>query len=296
MRRTPSPLPPDRRRRLGLAALLHHLQACPAPLRVGLLEGDDEALEPLLDRAMAEDLLQVSADGLWSFTSRGRRTYTMMLRCQQSYLAHLDLYAAVDLAAGTFGDNTQGAAYGAEYSDLRVAVAEYKRVDPYRMVFLAMLSEGAFLQGAGWQFELALGEDCFNLLEQTVRTQLNMEQLGYRDGKEVISGEAVLVDVILQGAQENLRRLNAERKQREAAEAEAEQIAWEEEQAALEEEEEEEELAAAPRKRAKPDRPAATNGAGEPADAEEAYDPWAEMQSYLSDPRHIERFWGDDNW
>ena len=89
----------------------------------------------------------------------------------------------------------------------RVAVAEHKGVDPYRVVFLAMLSAEAFFENPEWRFDLAVGSLC-DELETTVQDQISVEELGYEDDKGAVSGEDVIADIIERGsalAQERFR-------------------------------------------------------------------------------------------
>ncbi|MEZ7973398.1 MAG: hypothetical protein QMC48_00005, partial [SAR324 cluster bacterium] len=82
--------------------------------------------------------------------------------------------------------------------DLRVAVAEYKGIDPYRVVFLALMSTDNFYENPDWKFDLSLGT-LFDEMEQIVQDQLCVEDLSYKDEEEQVSGEDVIRDIIEQG-------------------------------------------------------------------------------------------------
>ena len=124
-----------------------------------------------------------------------------MVQQQVSYQAHFEIYAFVDLGAGTFADPETDLLEDERWADLRVAVAEQKGIDPYRVVFLAMLSDESFFASPDWYFDLAMGT-LFDELESITKEQIRIDELGYEDedGNEVM-GEEVIADVIEQGSQ-----------------------------------------------------------------------------------------------
>lgn len=195
-------------KRFAALALLDRMVGARVSYHAALLEGDNSFLEPVFDMLLREDLVSIGDDDHYRPTPLGRRAYQRLLHQQQSYLAHFDIYAAVDLGEGAFGEPDQDYLDDPRWSDLRVAVAEFKGVDPYRMVFLSMLAGGQFFANPGWKFDLALGSSFFSELEEIVRSQIALEELGYTDEDSTqVSGEDVLEDVILQGAAINQRRL-----------------------------------------------------------------------------------------
>lgn len=236
-----------------------------------LLDGDDGLLEPVFKYLLAEGLMEIAADDYYRPTDKGRQAYQNMLHQQQSYLVHFDVFARVDLGEGTFADLDRDYLEDPRWSDLRVAVAEYKGIDPFRMVFLAMLAEGQFFENPDWKFDLALGSTFFTELEGIVASQISVQELGYvaEDGARV-SGEAVIEDVILQGS-----RLNQERMERERAR----------QQTLLDEEEERERAAAA------------GNGEGEEMEwVMVPYDPWGPMGAYAGSALFVEALWLSAFW
>lgn len=205
-----NPLTEQTCRQFAYLALLERIISESEQFQVELLDREATLLEPLLDAMMGEDLIAVGDDDRFAPTTKGRQAYQTMLHQQHSYLAHFEVYAAVDLSGGEFGDADHDDLETPTFTDLRVAVAEYKGMDPYRMVFLSMLADGSFFQNPGWKFDIALGSSFFKEMEEIVRSQIDISELGYteEDGEEV-SGEAVLEDIILQGARVNRERLEA---------------------------------------------------------------------------------------
>lgn len=193
--------------------LLDRVVSEPGRFHVALLDKpDDELLEPVFKRLLDDELVQMGDDDHYAPTERGRKAFQNMLHQQQSYLAHFDIFARVDLGEGTFADLDQDFLEDTRWEDLRVAVAEYKSIDPFRIVFLAMLAEGKFFENPDWKFDLALGSSFFTELEDIVASQVTVAELGYaaEDGAR-ISGETVIEDVILQGSRINKERMERER-------------------------------------------------------------------------------------
>lgn len=264
-------------RRFAALAVLDRLAVEPAAYHAALLEGDNAFLEPVFDQLLGEDLVAVGEDDRFRMTPLGRRAYQRLLHQQQSYLAHFDIYAAVDLAEGAFGDPETDYLDDSRWADLRVAVAEYKGIDPYRLVFLSMLAGGQFFENPGWKFDLVLGSSFFRELEEVVRSQISVEELAYEaeDGT-AIAGEDVLVDVIVRGAALNQQGLDEERERLEAL---------------------------PPEDAREEDLPAAgANPEGEslPTAGLEAalvpYDPWGPAAAYASSAKFVERLWLEPHW
>ena len=271
----------DSRRFAGLA-LLDRLASQPGAFHAALLEGDDAFLEPVFDQLLAEDLVAIGTDDRYRLTPLGWRAYQRLLHQQQSYLAHFDIYAAVDLAEGAFADPEGDYLDDPRWADLRVAVAEHKGIDPYRMVFLSMLAGGGFFENAGWKFDLALGSSFFDELQEIVQSQIHEEELSYTDEDgTAVAGADVLQDVILQGAAINQQRLTEQR--RSLAERPE---ALDDEPAAAQGE------AGADR-----DDPAgAGNGDGALAAGLVPYDPVGPAAAYASSPTFVEPIWLAPHW
>ena len=140
----------------------------------------------------------------------------------EAYVVHFDVFAYVDLEEGAFGDPKTDLLEGDQWSDLRVAVAEHKGIDPYRVVFLALMSADKFYENPDWKFDLSLGT-LFDEMEQIVLDQFCVADLSYKDEdeEEQVSGEDVIRDIIEQGnslAKER-RREQQETEEKEQTEA-----------------------------------------------------------------------------
>ena len=189
-------------------------------LNLALIETDDQGLEPLLKFMEARGTLTVSEDNYYLPTAKGEEVYQHLVEQLEAYVVHFDVFAYVDLEEGVFGDPKTDLLEGDQWSDLRVAVAEHKGIDPYRVVFLALMSAGKFYENPDWKFDLSLGT-LFDEMEQIVQDQLCIEDLSYKEVEEQISGDDVIRDIIEQGnllAKER-RQEQQETEEKEQAEA-----------------------------------------------------------------------------
>ena len=167
-------------------------------LNLALIEMDDQGLEPLLKFMEERGTLTVSQENYYLPTAKGEEVYQDLVEQLKAYVVHFDVFAYVDLEEGAFGDPKTDLLEGDQWSDLRVAVAEHKGIDPYRVVFLALMSADKFYENLDWKFDLSLGT-LFDEMEQIVQDQLSVEDLSYKDEEEQVSGDNVIRDIIEQG-------------------------------------------------------------------------------------------------
>ena len=257
----------DEAQRMQMAGLvlLDRVMTTPRGFHAALLEEEDDAvLDTVFKYLVSEGLVDIAEDDFYVATSKGRQAYQDMIHMQQSYLAHFDVFSRVDLGEGAFADPERDYLDDPRWSDLRVCVAEYKGIDPYRMVFLAQLSDEQFFENPDWKFDLALGSSFFTEMEEVVKSQIVLEELAYEiEGGEVVPGDEVIEDVILQGA-----RINQERRDRELS-RQQENFGWE-------------------------------GGNGEDEDEEDwtlqPYNPGEALNAYMGSPRFVEPMWKKPLW
>ena len=178
-------------------------------LNIALLERDDENLEFLLNFMESRGTLTVEEDNFYKVTEKGHDVYQDLVNQLDAYVTHFEIYAYVDLEQGIFGDQETDLLEGDKWFDLRVAVAEYKGIDPYRVVFLAMLSAETFYENPDWKFDLSMGT-LFQDMELIVQDQLHVDDLGYSDSEGEVPGEAVIQDIIQQGSKLSVKRKSRE--------------------------------------------------------------------------------------
>lgn len=184
-----------------------------------VLEGADQDLESLFVYMMSKDYLELDKENCYNPTTQGLEKVENLKKRYIEYLAHFDLYCAVDLEEGAFAfekifeyEDHEWDTYLQEdrWADLRISIAWFKKVNPADFVFLSYLKEGMFdVKNEGWQFDLMSGLT-WTKIEEIVDQAIQIEDLAYIDpeGNE-IAGEAVIEDIVTQGAQLN-SKLHAE--------------------------------------------------------------------------------------
>ena len=178
-------------------------------LNIALAETDDEGLESLLNFMESRGTLTVEEDNYYKATDKGHEVYQDLVKQLEAYVTHFEVYAYVDLEQGIFGDPETDLLEGDKWSDLRVAVAEHKGIDPYRVVFLAMLSAETFYENPDWKFDLSMGT-LFQEMKQIVLEQLHVDDLGYSDSEGKVSGEEVIREITEQGSELVVQRKSSE--------------------------------------------------------------------------------------
>jgi len=141
---------------------------------------------------------------------RGRKTLETFLKRHQEYLKLYDLYCAVDLTTGEFAftkyfefNDDDFKAYLADerWEDMRVAVAEFKKLDPVEIVFMSFLSENRIdTDSPSWEADLT-GSVVWDEILRICNSNLSSTELGYKDDKGTVSSEEVMKDIIKQGTQ-----------------------------------------------------------------------------------------------
>ena len=190
-----------------------------------LLEGDNKFLEKFIDKLFQKNCLAIQKDS-YVPTPTGKDKLKLFMQRYSEFLNTLDMFHSVDLACGEFAmamffdlDDAAWKVFLAQdrWEDLRIAVAEFKGIDPVEIVFMSFLNEGRFdTSKSGWQFDLTLGTTWSELLE-VCNTALQVEDLDYTDSSgSHVTGQAVLKDVITQGTDVLLQLFKTEKEQEES--------------------------------------------------------------------------------
>lgn len=186
-----------------------------------LLESEDQDLEELFVFMMAKEYVKIDSSNFYIATEKGAEKFMNLLQRYHEYLSHFDIYSAVDLQEGEFAfekffdmEDTDFQKYLEQerFYDLRIAVAEFKKIPPENFVFLSFLQEGRFGNPeSGWQFDLKSGL-IWNEIEQIVESAIHIPDLSYTDEQGVaISGEEVIIDIIEEGSKINAELYEKER-------------------------------------------------------------------------------------
>lgn len=135
-------------------------------------------------------------------TELGRNEIVNLYAKYYEYLKIYDIFCAVDLEEGNFAfemintivddDKWNDYLSNDRFSDVRVAVAEFKGINPLEIVFLSFLNENRFDCGVDrWQHRLT-GDDVWNEIQEICNTAITMEYL---------LPDNVLENVIVKGSQ-----------------------------------------------------------------------------------------------
>ncbi|MGJ8640470.1 MAG: hypothetical protein ACSHYA_13870 [Opitutaceae bacterium] len=174
-----------------------------------LLQAEEEDLEPILEWLLVRDTVEIKEDNTYQATSKGRTSLQRFMARYSDFLNIFDIYCAVDLGLGEFAfasyfDYDDKASWkhflaAERWEDMRVAVAQFKSVDPVEIVFMSFLNEDRFGRDqVGWQFDLLLGTVWDEILN-ICNTAVQIEQLSYESEDGIVSGESVMEDIIQQG-------------------------------------------------------------------------------------------------
>jgi hypothetical protein len=185
-----------------------------------LLEGNDQDLEPVLEWLMMKDYIEIKNSEKYLPAEKGREVLKRFMARYSEYLQVFDIYSAVDLELGEFAfagyfdfddENEWGKWLNDNrWDDLRLAVAEFKQLDPVEIVFMSFLNEDRFGRDkTGWQFDLLLGSIWDEILN-ICNTAIKVEELGYEDEYGAVSDEDVISNIIQQGSELMLKLLEKE--------------------------------------------------------------------------------------
>ncbi len=179
-----------------------------------LLEGDDKLLEPLFIHMMSKDWVEVKNEH-YVPTSDGRKLVKNYLERLTEFRSAYKVYSGVDTGEGIFAytkyfdfdTDAQFEDYINQdnFEDLRVAVCEFKNINPLDMIFLELVDEGRFdFEIKGWQGELVTGLIWDELLE-IANSNLSLSNLDEdgTTGREVMEiiikrGTDLMLDLIQQ--------------------------------------------------------------------------------------------------
>jgi len=191
------------------------------PKAIGIfLDGNNQDLETVLEYLMMKKLIDIRNKDQYIPTNTGREELKKFMSRYSEYLTMFDIYCAVDLESGDFAfseyfnieneNEWQKYLNDKRWDDLRIAVAEFKNMDPVEIVFMSFINEKRFGRNeSGWQFDLLLGSVWDNILE-ICNSAIQWDQLGFEDDQGKVPAEDVIGDIIGQGTDIMLDLLDQE--------------------------------------------------------------------------------------
>lgn len=160
-----------------------------------LLEGNDKVLEPLFILMMSKDLVEIK-NNHYVPTQLGRDKVVEFMTKFTEYLNIYDIFCSVDLEKAEFAfsswyDFTDDDVWNEflnqeRFEDVRVAVCEFKGINPVEMVFMSFVASKVFdMEREGWQFDITSGLMWDDLIE-ICNTNISKEQLDEQNAMEAI--------------------------------------------------------------------------------------------------------------
>ena len=193
-----------------------------------MMDGPFRAMEPLVIKLAAAGYVRTPTfeEKIQTYiaTDKGRSALAKFMQRYSEYLKLFDVFCAVDLSAGTFAfakffdfetDDEWNAYLNQDnWEDTRIAVSEYKKLDPLEIVFMSFINEGRFdVESTTWQFDISSG-DVWREIEEICNSALTIEQINQGD-------DTVMPDIIKQGAELTISLLKQEEENRKNDEAAA---------------------------------------------------------------------------
>ena len=182
-----------------------------------LMDGPFRTLEPLVIKLSAAGYVRTPAmnekGNSYIATDKGREALGKFMQRYSEYLKIYDVFCAVDLTEGTFAfsrfydfdtdDDWNAYLNQDNWEDVRIAVAEYKKVDPLEIVFMSFINEGRFdLTRYTWQMDISSGM-IWEEMEKICNAALTVDQINQGD-------DTVMPDIIRQGAELTVSLLQEE--------------------------------------------------------------------------------------
>lgn len=171
-----------------------------------ILNGDDRFLEELFIELMSKNLLQI--EGVtYKPTIEGNEVFSKFMKRYEEYLKLYDIFGYVDLEKGEFAfekfydfdndDEWNAYKISTRFQDLRLAVAQFKKINPSEIVFMSFINENRFdTKKAGWQVDL-VSEQIWDEIEDICKTSIQPDQLGDDAMSDMIEqGSKMLVQLL----------------------------------------------------------------------------------------------------
>jgi hypothetical protein len=174
--------------------------------------GDDSVLEPLFVELMSKGYVTTSGIN-YQVTAKGQEVFDTFMKRYTEYLKVYDIFSYVDLEKGEFAfaryfdfdsdDAWADFTNDDRFDDLRIAVAQFKKVDPAQIVFMSYINENRFdTSTPGWQMDL-ISDNEWNEIEDICKTAIKPEEVG----------EDAMEDMVKQGSELMIKLLEEEQKQ-----------------------------------------------------------------------------------
>lgn len=178
-----------------------------------LLTGNDSALEGIFVEMLSINFVKIE-NNFYKIDTKGQEFMDNFFAKYGEFLKFYDIFCAVDLNEGTFAfkrfydfdTDEEWKTYLNQdnWDDVRLAVCEFKKIDPIEVVFMSFLNEGRF-NGDNWQFDL-ISDLIWDEMMEVCETAIPLSDLIENDVmKDIIEqGSNIMMDIL---KEENKRKL-----------------------------------------------------------------------------------------
>ena len=179
-----------------------------------LLNGNDTFLEKYFIEMLSLNYVKIQ-NNFYKIDVKGQEFIDNFFTKYKEFLKFYDIFCAVDLDLGTFAfdkfydfdtdEEWKTFLNQGNWDDVRIAVCEFKKIDPIEIVFLSFLNEGRFdTENKNWQFDL-ISDLIWDEILEICNTAIPLENL--------LENEAIQ-DIIRQGSDIMLTLLKEENKRK----------------------------------------------------------------------------------
>ena len=176
------------------------------------LKGNDTHLEPSL--TWLERRGHVAKGKSYALSESGRAAVLTYRAHFREFVRTFEIFAFVDLEEAQFAyekffEFEEESAWDEyieqeNWADLRIAVAEFKKIDALEIVFLSFVNEGLFDDAENWQRDLH-DDGLWLEVQELCNCSVAIEDLSFDDPDEGrVEGAEVLEDIIGEGSEMNL--------------------------------------------------------------------------------------------
>ena len=182
-----------------------------------LLSGNNALLESIFIEMLSLKLVKIE-NNQYKVDVKGQEFIDNFFVKYKEFLKLYDIFCAVDLTAGEFAfkkfydfdTDEQWKVYlnQERFEDVRIAVCEFKKIDPIEIVYLSFLNEGRIDTTKNWQFDL-ISDLMWDEILAICNTAISLEDLLVDDAIQdiVLQGSEIMMDLLKEESKRALEDL-----------------------------------------------------------------------------------------
>lgn len=175
-----------------------------------ILKDDDSLFDEQFVEMRSKGFID-KGDKKWIITEKGNKFFDDFMQKYDEYLKIFDIFSYVDMKEGEFAfekyydlSDSDWELYknNERFQDVRIAVCNFKKIDPEEIVFMSFINENRFdTSENGWQHKLMFGET-WNEIEKIVSSAITVEEIGIEETKEMIKRGSEITKELLEKERE----------------------------------------------------------------------------------------------